>query len=120
MYRSMMHISVKKSNQAVRFYQNAFDAKLVCRHENDNGTIAHAELDIFGQIISISESDQEETITGNTMQFGLHFGDGKEELVQKIIDNLSDGAKILCQAVDWSPLQTELIDKYGVHWFIFV
>ena len=97
------------------------DAKLVCSHSNDDGTIAHAELDIFGQILAISESDQKETITGNSMQFCLHFGEGNEELVRRIIDNLSDGGEILYPGpVEWSPLLTDLIDKFGVHWCIFV
>ena len=121
MYRSMMQAYIKNSVQAVTFYQNAFGAKLICNHQNHDGTVAHAELNIFGQILAICESDKNETITGNSMQFCLHFGKGKEELVQKIIDNLCDGGEILYSgAVDWSPLLTDLIDKFGVRWLIFV
>jgi len=117
----MMQVYVKKSDQAVPFYLNAFDAKLVCRHQNDDGTIAHAELDVFGQIMAICESDQKETITGNSMQFCLHFGEGKEELVRKIIDNLSEGGKFTYHGpTDWSPLVAAIVDKFGVHWCIFV
>lgn len=121
MYRSMMQVYIKNSNQAVLFYKNAFDAELVCNHQNGDGTVAHAELNIFGQIFAICESNQEETITGNSMQFCLHFGKGKEELVQKIIDNLSNGGELRYSgAVDWSPLLADIIDKFGVRWCIFV
>ena len=120
-WRGETHDIDRNSDQAVPFYQNVFDAKLVCSHSNDDGTIAHAELDIFGQILAISESDQKETITGNSMQFCLHFGEGNEELVRRIIDNLSDGGEILYPGpVEWSPLLTDLIDKFGVRWCIFV
>ena len=121
MHRSMMQVYVKKSDQAVPFYLSALDAKLGCRHENDDGTIAHAELDVYGQILAICETEQEETITGNSMQFCLHFGEGKEELVRKIITNLSDGGKTqYIGQTDWSPLMADLIDKFGVRWCIFV
>lgn len=121
MKRSMMQVYIKNSDQAVAFYQDAFGARLVCRHHSNNGTIAHAELDIFGQILAISESDQRETVTGNTMQFCLHFGDGKEELVRGIIGKLSDGGKFTYHgSTDWSPLLAGIVDKFGVNWCVFV
>ena len=121
MKRSMMQAYIKNSAHAIPFYRDAFGAKVVCCHHNTDGTIAHAELDIYGQIFSFSESEQKEPITGNTMQFCLHFGAGNEELVQKIIDNLSDGGKIVfSEPVDWSPLVAGIIDKFNVNWCIFV
>jgi len=78
-------------------------------------------LDIYGQIFSFSESEQKEPITGNTMQFCLHFGTGNEELVQKIIGNLSEGGKIVfSEPVDWSPLLADIVDQFGLRWLIFV
>lgn len=121
MLRSMMQIYIKNSAQAVPFYQNAFDANLVCCHYTENGTIAHAELDIFGQILAICETLDNESVTGNTMQFCLHFGEGKEELVRKIIDKLSiDGKFTYHGSTDWSPLMAGIIDKFGINWCIFV
>jgi PhnB protein len=117
----MMQVYVKNSDQAVPFYQNAFNAKLVCRHEHENGTIAHAELDVYGQIVAICETLEEETTTGNTMQFCLHFGEGKEAQVRSIIEKLSDGGSFTYHGpIDWSPLLAEMIDKFGVNWCIFV
>ncbi len=121
MKRSMMHAYVKNSAQAVPFYLNALGAKLICCHYNADGTIAHAELELYGQIFSFSESGEKEPITGNTMQFCLHFGEGNEELVQKIINNLSEGGKNdFSGSADWSPLVADLTDKFGVRWGIFV
>ncbi len=121
MHRSMMQIYVENSDQAVPFYLNAFGAKLICDHRNLDGTVAHAELDIFGQILAICESCEKETVTGNTMQFCLHFGTGKEDIVREIIGKLKEGAASAYHgSTDWSPLMAGIIDKFGVNWYIFV
>ena len=122
MYRSMMQVYVKRSEEAFAFYQRAFDAKAVCRYPNSDGTLLHAELDVYGQILALTELRDEDTVTGNTMQFCLHLGKGKEAVVQNIYAVLKDGAKIHYPLgpCDWSPLMVGLIDKFGVNWCIFV
>lgn len=35
---------VKGSGETLKFYQKAFDAKLVCEYKNDDGGYLHAEL----------------------------------------------------------------------------
>ena len=126
MYRSMMQIYVKNSNQAVAFYQNAFDAKLLCNHQNPDGTVAHGELDIFGQVLAICEARDKEVITGNAMQFCLHFGEGKEAFVKKVYTVLKEDCMELTAPITnpgecpWSPCLFGLIDKFGVNWCVFV
>jgi len=118
----MMQAYVNESDKAVELYQKAFDAKLVASYTNSDGTYMHAELNVYGQILAISESLKEERITGNTMQFCLHFGNGKEELVHKAYDVLKDNAKIIypLSACTYSTLMVDLIDKYGIRWCLFV
>ena len=123
MYRSMMQVYIKGSNKAAALYQKAFDADLVASYPHDDGTYMHAELNVYGQILALSEaSNTEERITGTTMQFCLHFGKGKEALVQKAYDALADGGTILypLSPCDYSVLMTDIIDQYGVRWCIFV
>lgn len=122
MYRSMLQVYVKNSDKAAILYQEAFDAVMVASYPQADGTYMHAELDIYGQIFALSETFEEERITGNTMQFCLHFGKGKEKLVQKAYDKLKDGADIICPLgpCTYSVMMTDLIDKYGVRWCIFV
>ena len=109
MYRSMLQIYVKNSNQAVEFYQNAFNAKLLCNHQNPDGTIAHAELDVFGQVLAICETREQEVVTGNSMQFCLHFGEGKEAIVKKAYEALKEDCLALTVSITapgecpWSP-----------------
>ena len=126
MYRSMMHVYVKNSNQALEFYKRAFDAQVICDYRNENGTVAHAELDIDGQVFAICEAGEIETITGNTMQFCLHFGEGKEVIVKKAYEIMREDCIKLTAPITgpgecpWSPCLFGLIDKYGVNWCIYV
>ena len=123
MHRSMMQTYVNESNKAVELYQKAFDAELVESFINSDGTFMHAELNVYGQILAISEAlKDEERITGTTMQFCLHFGEGKEALVQKAYNVLKDNAKIIypLSSCTFSTLMVDLIDKYGVRWCLFV
>lgn len=123
MHRSLMQTYVKESDKAVKLYQKAFDAELVASYPYPDGTYLHAELNVYGQILAISEApNEEERITGTTMQFCLHFGEGKEELVQKAYDTLKEEAKVVYPLgpCDYSVLMVDLIDKYGVRWCLFV
>jgi len=118
----MMQVFVKGSGEALKFYQKAFDAKLAASYPNPDGTFIHAELDVYGQILALSELTDSDAVTGNTMMFGLHFGEGEEAIVEKIYDVLKDGAEIISPLGPcvYSPLEADLIDKFGVNWCIFV
>lgn len=122
MNRSMMQVFVKCSDKALEFYQNVFEAKVLCTYPNSDGTLMHSELDIFGQIIAVSELIDENVIIGNTMMFCLHFGEDKEPIVQKIYDALKDEAIIISPLgpCSYSSMEADLIDKFGVRWCIFV
>jgi len=124
MHRSMMQVYVKESNKAFEFYQKAFDAKDAGRYYNSDGTtLAHSELDIYGQIFAVTELIDDDVITGNTMQFCLEFGEGKEEIVKKAYEFLKEDARkfdCLIGPCDWSPCMFSLVDKFGVHWCVFV
>lgn len=122
MYRSMIQVFVKESGKALEFYRNVFDAKVLCSYPDSDGRLLHSELDIFGQIMAISELSEETVVTGNTMMFCLHFGEGKEAVVQKIYDMLKDEAEMISPLgpCSYSSLEADLIDKFGVRWCIFV
>ena len=128
MKRSMMQAYVTRSDEAVALYQEAFDAALISSYPNEDGTFYHSELDIEGEILAVAERDfessliGEETITGNVMQFCLHYGEGKEAKVRKAYEVLKKDSKILMPLApcEFSPLMTDLIDKYGIRWCLFV
>lgn len=121
MKRTLMQVYVKGSAEAVAFYQKAFDAPLVVGYQNEDGAYMHAELDVCGQIIAVSEADADLTI-GNGMQFCLHFDKDEGEKVTRAYDVLAEGARKTYgppAPCPFSPLMTSLIDKFGVFWCLF-
>ena len=127
MKRSLMQAYVRGSGEAVAMYQKAFDAALVSSYPNDDGTYYHSELDIEGEILAVAErnsdnSPADSTATGNVMQFCLHYGEGGEEKLRRAYDVLKEGADIIVPLApcDYSLLMTDLIDRYGVRWCLFI
>ena len=117
----MMQVYIKNSGEAIPFYQNVFGVEAAIYGLHPDGTVIHAEFDIFGQAFAICETLENEAVTGNTMQFCLEFGEDKEKIARGIIDRLSDGAlSAQIIPVDFSPLLADITDKFGVHWCIFV
>jgi PhnB protein len=128
MKRSMMQIYVKDSNRALNFYQEVFDAEVLCKYPAEDGTLMHAELNIEGQVLAISERNAanetrfEETLTGNTMQFCLQYGAGNEDRVKRVYRLLKTNATVLfaLSPCEYSLLMMDLIDQFGIRWCIFV
>lgn len=138
MKRSMMQVYVQGSDKAVPLYQKAFDANLVCAYPNEDGTFAHSELDIYGQILAVSESSWGLELTGknpysvsfapnaernpgNTMQFCLHFGEGNADKVHQGFEVLKEGSLVLYPLgpVNYSPCMVDFVDQFGVRWCLF-
>ena len=121
MKRSMMHIYVKGSLEAAELYRRAFGAELFESYPDDNGNYLHAELDIQGQIVSLSESTRVMQ-TGNTMQFCLHMGEGHEAFVRTAYKVLMESgeAEYPLGACMFSPLMFGVTDCFGVRWCVFV
>ena len=121
MKRSLMQVYVKGSAEAVELYQRAFDSPLVASYKNDDGSYMHAELDIQGQIVAVSEISVE-SATGSTMQFCFHYGEGNEAAVISAYEFLSEGGEVIFPLGEclFSPLMGGIIDKFGVSWCLFV
>lgn len=121
MRRSMMQMYVKGSAEAVKLYQQAFDAEILELYPDGNGGYVHSELNADGQILAVSEL-QEGMNAGNTMQFCFHFGEGGEDKVLKAYDLLKEGAAIHVPLgpCDYSRCMFSLTDRFGVCWCLFV
>jgi len=118
----MFQIFVKGSVEAAKFYQKAFDAKLECEYfDEDKKFYMHSELNVYGQILAISELTEQPPTTGNTMMFCLHFGKGNADKVYKTYEVLKEGAQPHepVKDVGYSEHEFALIDKYGVWWCVF-
>lgn len=124
MKRSMMQVYTKGSKEAVDTYIKAFNATLGFNVKDSEDNYYHCELDICGHTLAVSEAsdDMKERVTGNTMQFCLHYGEGNEDQVKQAYEILKEGSQILMPLgpCDFSTLCTDLIDKFGVRWCLFV
>jgi PhnB protein len=120
MKRTLMQVYVKGSAEAVELYKQAFDAKLVEAFQNEDGTYGHAELDVYGQIVAVSEARGRKA--GNNMQFCLQFDPDEKDKVTKAYEVLKQGAKKAypLDSCAWSPYVAGVVDKYGVNWCIYV
>ncbi len=90
----------------------------------EDGSIIHAELNICGQSIAVGEiyHEKEETSSGNTMQFCMQFELGEEHIIERAFEKMKYEGKILkpLGSCFFSPLMTDIIDKYGVHWCLYI
>lgn len=116
----MMEVVVKNSDEALELYREAFDAKILCAYHNEDLGYMHAELDVYGQVVALTEQ-MEDAVIGNTMMFCLHFGEGGEPFVRKAYEVLKRDA-ISCTPIGdcgYSRCQFVVTDKFGVCWCIF-
>ena len=124
MKRLLMQIYAKNRAEAFEFYKEAFGAELGWCDKDEAGNIIHAELDICGQNIAVGElyMEPKETIPGTTMQFCMQFEEGEEHIIKHAYEAMKAEGKVLepLGPCFFSPYMTDIIDKYGVHWCLFI
>ena len=112
---------------AVDFYRNAFGMTLGYNAKHDDGTYLHAELARGGRtIFAVSENREMDIVQAMlatrqpTMSLGVNL-DTDDEL-RHAFEILAAGGHVLREpgALPWTPLAADVVDKYGVCWYIFV
>ncbi len=118
---------VKNSVEAVEFYIEAFGMTLGYNAKNSDGSFLHAELLKGGvSIFAVSENNDEAIAQlmlaskRPTMSYGINL-DSEAEL-QHAYRLLVEGGHILRELgqLPWSPCSADVVDKYGVCWYIYV
>lgn len=122
---------IKNTIEAVEFYKEAFGMTLGYNEKFPDGTYLHAELQKNGQtIFAVSEHKNDELIAAMhrlaseklwpTMSYGINFD--TEEEVRKAYEALSKEGTILrpIGSLPWSACSADVLDKYGVYWYITV
>lgn len=126
-------VYVKNSFEAVERYKEAFGLTLgyhVIHDENDIGQhFFHAEL-MHGEEVVFAVSEfgnyyedrhlSELPITRHTIELGLCLG--SEEAVKKAFSVLQESGDIVAPlgSTPWNACTAQIIDKYGVCWFICI
>ena len=118
---------VKNSVEGVEFYIEAFGMTLGYNVKNSDGSFLHAEL-LKGEasIFAVSENNDEEIVRSMlaskqpTMSYGINL-DNDDEL-NHAYEILIEGGHILRElgSLPWSPSSADIVDKYGVCWYIYV
>lgn len=118
---------LNNSTDAAIFYCNAFNMVIGYNVKHENGTYLHAELEKDGNcIFAVSESNdvtiRNEMISANqpTMSLGVNLNNDVELLhAYEIL--IKDGHILRpLGPLPWSPCSADVVDKYGVCWYIFV
>lgn len=115
---------VRGSIEAAEVYCKAFGAEISFQIKDDRGVYAHCELSVDGhRILALSEAP-EECDTGiksgwQTMAFNA-FELGSEEAVRRAYDVLSEGGTVihLLGPCPWNECCADVIDKFGVFWWL--
>ncbi len=116
------HLTAKIVKQAVDFYVLAFEARVVRKWENDDGSLHVAELKIGDSIFHIHEeviSSRQvspETANATTVLIGL-FCDDPDRLFSQAVQY---GGKVLnaMQDYDYGYRQGTVIDPCGHQWLL--
>jgi PhnB protein len=118
---------LRNSNDAVIYYMMAFNMTLGYNVKNPDGSYLHAELLKDGKsIFAVSETTDDEirkvmlTTHWPTMSYGINF-DNDEEL-DFAYSVLCNGGHVLrpIGPLPWSPRSADIVDKFGVYWYIYV
>jgi uncharacterized glyoxalase superfamily protein PhnB len=118
---------VRRSVEAVEMYCKAFGAEISFQiKDKEKNAYAHCELSINGQLfMAVSEApdncDVSKKSVWQTMAFNV-CDMGSEEVVRNAYDILRDGGTVIdpLGPCDWNPFCSNLIDKYGVFWWIAI
>lgn len=111
-------IYVRNSIDAVELYKKAFGLELGYHVKNPDGTYFHSELYKDGEeVLSVVESS-DDSAAEHIVQLGVTLADEAE--VRAAFALLSEGGQVKTPIgpLPWSPCAADLIDKFGVWWYI--
>lgn len=111
-------IYVRHSAQAVPFYQAVFGLTLGYHVKNSDGSFFHSELYSEDQpVLSVVEAFEDQPVN-NIVCLGMTLESADD--VRRAFAQLSDGGRVrmALTSLPWSPCCAEVIDRYGVWWYL--
>lgn len=124
-----MTLYIKNTLEAVEFYSQAFGLSIGYNEKHPDGTYMHAELQKDGVFkFAVSEHNNTELVSAlhefaqkrifPTTNCGFKFD--SEDKLRAAYDMLA-AEGVVCRSLEplpWSPLSADVLDKYGVYWYI--
>ena len=126
-----MTLYISNTLEAVEFYKKAFGLSLGYNEKFSDGTYMHAELQKNGQsVFAVSESKNNELVSvmhelakgeiSPTTSIGLKF-DTEDEIKLAYDILISEGVvRRPLGPLPWSVCSADVLDKYGVYWYIYM
>lgn len=126
-----MTLYIKNTVEAVEFYKNAFGLSLGYHEKFPDGTYMHAELQKDGKnVFAVSESPNDELVAAMhdlakkkispTTSCGIHF-DTEDEINKAYSMLRMEGVvRRPLGPLPWSICSADILDKYGVYWYIYM
>jgi len=115
---------VRGSVEAAEMYCKAFNAEISFQIKAENGTYEHCEISAGGQrIMALSEAPDDCDVSKKqgwqVMAFNA-FDFGDETAVRNAYDILREGGTVIHELgpCPWNECCADLIDKYGVFWWL--
>jgi PhnB protein len=119
-------VYVTGSIEAVDMYCKAFGAEISFQIKTEENTYAHCELSVNGELfLAVSEApfdrDHNKEHVWQTMAFNV-YEMGTEEAVRNAYDILREGGTVIdaLGPCDWNACCANVIDKFGVFWWIAI
>ncbi|MBM6667985.1 VOC family protein [Lacrimispora saccharolytica] len=126
-----MTLYINHTLEAVEFYQEAFGLSLGYNEKFPDGTYMHAELQKNGvNVFAVSESKNNALVSAvhefakrgvsPTTSIGLKF-DTEDEIKRAYDMLITEG--VVCRPLGplpWSVCSADVLDKYGVYWYLYI
>lgn len=122
---------IQNTLEAVEFYTKAFGLSLGYHEMFPNGTYMHAELQKHGKtIFAVSEASNDELVsnmkevvkTGQSPTTSCEISfDSEDEVINAY--NLLKKEGIVRRSIGplpWSACSADVLDKFGVYWYIYM
>lgn len=114
-------LAFKGADAALKWYVNIFGAKEKMRLDGPDGTIAHAEITIGGDVIMVSEEMPEynsspKTVGGNSVNLCVYVPDA-DAVIKKAVSN---GAKLVTAVKEefYGDRSGRIEDPFGYRWVV--
>ena len=114
-------LAFKGADAAIKWYVNVLGAKEKMRFNSPDGTVAHAEITVGGDVIMLAEENPQynsspKTLKGNSVNLCIYVPD-VDAVIKKATDN---GAKLILPAEDqfYGDRSGRIEDPFGYRWII--
>ena len=112
------YLVVPDGDAAIAFYVRAFGARELMRMQDDDGRVAHAELDLHGSLLYVGSPTAPPQKLGDNPPFLLHVE--VEDVDAAMQDALDAGALLTRPLADqeYGARNGAVTDPFGYQWYL--